>query len=244
MKNNTASRIHRVMTTWKSVKPGESALAGWLRVFDIASTQRNRDFVLVNHRLHLLLDELDLLRDKLHLLSVSPSIYQPSLAKLDNALSPAILHAKAENVRQYLSEDVYTGLAFSSEILPEEEEAIGADDFKEFVDLANQLELLLQDSSLPSSLVVLIRRHIRLAELAIAQYPIRGAVALKDAVKYALGDLAFETEVVRLAGRENAEKIHRLWKKANNMADGAIKIDNLVQLGGRAMKFLADLTGS
>ena len=229
------------MTTWKSVKPSDSAIAGWLRVFDITSTQMNRDFVLVNHRLQLLLDELDVLRDKLHLLSVSPTVYQPSLAKLDNALSPAILHAKAEHVRQYLSEDVYTGLAFSSELLPEEEEAISADDFGEFVGLVNQLELLLQDSSLPSSLVVLIRRHIRLAELAIAQYPIRGAIALKDAVKFAVGDLAFEGELLRPAGRENAEKVQRVWKKANDMADGAIKIDNLVQLGGRAIKFLTDL---
>jgi hypothetical protein len=232
------------MTTWKSVQPTDSALAGWLRVFDIKSTKKNRDYVLVNHRLQLLLDELDLLRDKLHLLSVSPAVYQPSLAKLDDALSPAILHANAERVRQYLSEDVYTGLAFSSELLPEEEEAISADDFREFVDLVNQLELLLQDSSLPASLIVLIRRHIRIAELAIAQYPIRGAVALKDAVKYALGDLAFEGEVLHPAGRENAEKVQRLWKKANDMADGAIKVDSLVHLGGRAIKFLSDFTGS
>lgn len=231
------------MTTWKSVKKTDSAIAGWLHVFEITSTKKNRDYVLVNHRLQLLIDELDLLRDKLRLLSVSPAVYQPSLEKLDNALSPAILHANAEHVRQYLSEDVYTGLAFSSELLPHEEEAISADDFRGFVDLVNQLELLLQDSSLPTSLVVLIRRHIRLAELAIAQYPIRGAVALKDAVKYALGDLAFEGDLIRPAGRENAEKIQRLWKKANDMADGAIKVDSLVQLGGRAMKFLSDLTG-
>lgn len=242
MKSNSASRIHRVMTSWKSIQPKDSALSGWLRVFSITSTEKNRDFVVVTHRLQLLIDELDLLRDKLHLLNVSASIYNPSLAKLDHALSPAILTADAEHVRQYLTEDVYVGLAFSSELLPDEEEDISADDFREVVDLINQLELMLQDSSFPTSLMILIRRHIRLAELAISQYPIRGAVALKDAVKYAVGDLVFEAEALTPAGRENAEVIQRLWKKANDLADGAIKVDSLAQLGGRAMKLLSDLT--
>jgi len=231
------------MTTWKSVQPKDSAIAGWLRVLDIKSIKKDRDHILVYNRIQLLLDELNLLRDKLHLLSVSPAVFEPSLAKLEKALSPAILHTTAEHVRQHLSEDVYTGLAFSSELILEEEEAISEGDFREFVGLVNQLDLLLQDGSLPTSLVVLIRNHIRLAELAIAQYPIRGAIALKDAVKSAIGDLAFEAESLRPAGRDNAEKIQRLWTKANEMADGAIKVDNLVQLGGRAMKFLSDLTG-
>jgi hypothetical protein len=244
MKNNTASRIHRVMTTWKSVQSTDSAISGWLRVFNIKGTDTTRDYVLVNHRLHLLIDEAALLGDKLHLLSVSPGVYKPYLAKLDNALSPSIIHAKAQHVRQYLTEDVYTGLAFSSELLPEEEEGISADDFREIVDLVNQLELMLQDSSFPSSLVVLIRRHIRMAELAIAEYPIRGAVAIKDAVKFAVGDLAFEAGVLAPAGPQNADAVRRLWKKANDIADGAIKVDNLAQIGGRAMKLLSDLIGA
>jgi hypothetical protein len=102
---------------------------------------------------------------------------------------------------------------------------------------------MLQDSSFPTSLVILIRRHIRLAELAISQYPIRGAIALKDAVKFAVGDLVFEAETLAPAGQKNAEVIQRLWKKANVVADGAIKVDNLMQLGSRAMKLLSDLTG-
>ncbi|GAB3345861.1 hypothetical protein GCM10027359_29650 [Marilutibacter aestuarii] len=190
-----------------------------------------------------MLDELDLLREKLEGQSVSPASYQSTLAGLDNALSPSILHAKAESVRQYLTDGVYVGLGLCGELLPDEEEEITKDDFREFVGLINELELMLQDSSLPSSLVALIRRHIRQAELAVAQYPIRGAVALKDALKYAVGDLAVEADAIRSADSESANKVTRLWKKANDMADGAIKTDNIMQLGSRVVKFLTDVAG-
>ena len=240
MKNNSAARFHALMTEWKTIKNHTHVVDGWSSIFGITNENEARKFALVSDRLHLLIDEFDLLAEKLYQRGITPSVYKPTLQKLNKALTPALLVQGADNLRQHLSEDVYVGLSYCSEILGDEENSISAEDFSAIVGLINQLELMLQDSTLPASLVILIRRHIRLAELAIAQYQIRGASAFKEAVKYAIGDLALESDVLRAAGEEKADAFRQLWKKANDVADGAIKADNLAQLGSRAMKLLSD----
>ncbi|KRG66343.1 hypothetical protein ABB27_13965 [Stenotrophomonas terrae] len=191
-----------------------------------------------------MIDELDLLQDKLHLLGFSAQIFEPPLKKLENSLSPQLLTKQSANIKQYLTEDVYTGLAFCSELLPVEEEGILQEDFADLVGLINQLELLLIDNAFPAPLTALIRRHIRLAELAIAQYPIRGAGALKEAVKYATGDIYFSESDLTDISFEGGQSLKSLWQRMNSLADKAIKADNLFQIGSRATKLLDDLINS
>lgn len=229
------------MTAWRPLQQNEAAIKGWLTVLSIPSENGTRDYIRASERIQLLVDELDLLRDKLFRAGFSKNVYEPPLRKLEEALSLKLLTAQCVHVKQHLTEDVYTGLAFCSELLPEEEEGIKAEEFTELVGLINQLELLLQENTFPAELSSLIRKHIRLAELAIAQYPIRGADSLKEAVKYAAGDLIFSADAIATASPENANTIRNLWRRMNQIADGAIKVDNLAQLGGRVAKLLEDL---
>jgi len=200
-----------------------------------------RAHITVTERIHLLIDELDLLREKLHRAGATESIYAPILGKVERAFHPAHVAASAPSIKQYLSNDVLTGLAFCSELLPEEEDGISQEDFAEVVSLINELELLLGENSFPAGLTALIRKHIRLAELAIAQYPLRGASALKDAVKYAAGDILFSEAEISDLPPEGAQSLRTLWQRMNTLADRAIKVDNLLQIGSRASKFLDDM---
>lgn len=241
MKTNSASRIHGIMSRWTSVKQNLSALSGWQQVLDIESKNGTRDFIRASERIHILVDEVDLLRDKLHMRGLSANVYGPALNKLENALSPQLLVNQSAHVQQYLTDDVFTALAFCSEILPVEEDSITTEDFADIVSVIHDLELLLAENSLPSELTALLRRHIRLAEIALASYPLRGASAIRDAVKAATGDIFFSESEVSNLPAEQRKTLSGLWYRMNSLADKAIKVDNLAQLTGRAVTFLESL---
>lgn len=122
--------------------------------------------------------------------------------------------------------------------MPAEEIEISNEDFREIVSLVNSLELFLGESNLPSSLVALIRRHIKEAELALAEYPLRGAIALKEAMKAAIGDLIVDQDAYEKLPPEASSKLKKLWSQVNRAADGAIKAEGLIQVGGRVQRAL------
>lgn len=154
-----------------------------------------------------------------------------------------MLVAKCDNIKQYLTEDVFVGLGLCSALLPDEEGTIGQQDFEALVGIISDLELLLLDEKLPTSLTALIRRHIRAAELAIAQYPIRGAIALKDAARFTAGNVAIDQELIKQAmPKEAVEKLVKTFHWLNSAADAVIKVDSLIQIGGRAVKLLDDFS--
>lgn len=241
MKTNSASRIHGIMSSWKSVKPDLPALSGWQQVLSIESKNGTREFIRASERIHILVDEVDLLRDKLHMRGISASVYGPALMKLENALSPQLLVRQGVHVQQHLTDDVFTALAFCSEILPVEEDGISTEDFADVVSVIHDLELLLAENSMPSELTALLRRHIRLAEMALASYPLRGASAIRDAVKAATGDIFLSESEVSSLPVEQRKTLSGLWRRMNSLADKAIKVDNLVQLTGRVATFLENL---
>jgi len=241
MKTNSASRIYGIMSKWTAVNQNLSALSGWQQVLNIEGSSGTREFIRASERIHILVDEVDLLRDKLHTLGLSASVYSPALTKLENALSPQLLVHQSAHVRQHLTDDVFTALAFCSEILPVEEDSISSEDFADVVSVIHDLELLLAENSLPSELIALLRRHIRLAEMALASYPLRGASAIRDAVKAATGDIFLSESEVSSLSTEQRKTLSGLWRSMNSLADNAIKVDNLVQLTGRVVTFLENL---
>lgn len=241
MNNNCASRLHRTLFTWTSVRPQEPALRGWLDVLGLEQTREARAFQQAAQRIQLLSDEVDILRTRLAVKGVHESLYDPVLRKVEESLSLSLLVQRCEHVRQYLTDDVFVGLGLCSALLPDEEDTISAEEFQTLVGIISELELLLLDEGLPTSLTALIRRHIRAAEMAIAQYPIRGAAALKDAVRFMAGNVMLDRDLIdQSLPPEQAEKLRSLVQRLNSVADSVIKVDNLLQIGSRAIKFLVD----
>ncbi|CAH0063521.1 protein of unknown function [Stenotrophomonas maltophilia] len=78
-------------------------------------------------------------------------------------------------------------------------------------------------------------------EMALASYPLRGASAIRDAVKAATGDIFLSESEVSSLPVEQRKTLSGLWRRMNSLADKAIKVDNLVQLTGRVATFLENL---
>lgn len=72
-------------------------------------------------------------------------------------------------------------------------------------------------------------------------YPLRGASAIRDAVKVATGDIFLSESEVSSLSTEQRKTLSGLWHRMNSLADKAIKVDNLVQLTGRVATFLENL---
>lgn len=210
-----------------------------MSILGISSAGETKDFFAVVQRLQWLADELELLRERLRIAGHAPDIVGPPLGKVEMALSPRLLLRQAAHVKQVLSDEVLTSLAFCSLLLPEDEEALAIGDFEEIVGLISSLEMFLSSANLPGDLVNSIRRHIRAAELALAAYPIRGARALKESVQGAAGYLMDEGDEIDAVSPETALALRQLWQKINDVADAAIKIDALLQIASRISKFPA-----
>lgn len=238
MKNNAAGRLYKVLQYWKGYQDGDSASKGWLAALSLESPQKERTPFVIYDKLLVLSEEIQLLRDQLSKLNLTPEIYDPHLKSIEKALSPSLIERQGTHIKQHLKPEVYTALLFCSDFLANEEESITEEDFSAIVDLMNQLELVLQDSSLPPALATLIRRQIRVAEIAISNYSLRGARSLKDAVKFAIGDLIVEEDSLTEAESRISTGIRNLWERMNKVADAALKTEGLLQLGSRVSKVL------
>lgn len=89
---------------------------------------------------------------------------------------------------------------------------------------------------------MLIKHHVQLIRQALAEYPIAGAKAFREAVRTAVGELV---EVRRdLEEHAQAPEVGRLatvWKRVSSAADLALKVDKLIQLGEKGWDALVML---
>ncbi len=179
--------------------------------------------------------ELELVRAGMAKADFSEGLYAPALNAVESALSPLLLPATWNQVRSNLSTETLLALGFCSEILPDEESEIPLVELQAIEGLVAELEGLLRNSSLPPRLQAVLRHHVELMRQALAEYPIAGAKALREAARSGLGELVEVREAV-VENNKSAEvsKLAQAWKQLNTAADAALKADKLLQLGQRA----------
>lgn len=241
MKNNVATRIFLILEPWQKFRDNTSALSGWASSFGIEDHANVKAQLSVYRKLGLLTDQVEHLRSQLAAMGRSANVYEPPLAKIESAISPLLIAHQCTHVKQHLTADVLMALQMIGDFLPDEEESISEEDFRALVSVIHDLERTLQDSEIPGTLAALIRSHIAIAETAISDYPLRGSSALKEAVKYAVGDIKMSPSFASEADARTREAISSLWVKMNQLADKAIKADGLVQIGERLTRFLEKL---
>lgn len=98
-----------------------------------------------------------------------------------------------------------------------------------------ELEKLLATSTIPSSLRELIAHHIKIIRKALAEYPIAGAKALREAARTAIGDFVEAQDTIN-THRDSPEvtKLGAIWKHVNDAAGIALKTEKLAQLAQKA----------
>lgn len=237
MRNNGAKRLHDLMATWNGVAEGSSAIEHWASIFRMKDASATWT---VYDRVSLLMEEVQHLRVQLEAGPLSSQNYEPQLKRIERALAPSNIPHKAHAVKQYVTAEVLTTLRLCSDVLGDEEDALTEEDFAAIVSAVHDLEFALQEPTIPASLAAMIRRHVRLAEVAIAQYPLTGAKGLKEVLKTAVGDMIVEGRPEDLRS-EAGDLLTRMWGSVNALADRAIRTENLIQVGTRIAQLMAKL---
>lgn len=217
-------------------------LSVWSTLFNLQDTNVNRLSRVVADRLAAMNRELDLVRAGMGKAGFSEALYANSLNAFESALSPMLLPHTWNNARQHLSAENFLALSFCSEILPDEESEITQSELDEICGLVAELNRLLADSTLPARLRALLAHHVELMLQALAEYPIAGAKALREAARTGLGELIEAKDlVVEHQASKEVSKLGEAWKKFNNAADLALKADKLLQLGHKAWELLSSV---
>jgi len=144
------------------------------------------------------------------------------------------------HVRQYLTPETMTALAFCAQILPDEESQISPEEIEDIRVCLADLKCCLDDTTVPTRLRSLIEHHVALIECALIEYPISGAIAFREAGRTALGEMIEAKDQISVAkDHQVISKLDKTWKKVNGAADTALKAEKLVQLGQRAWDSLS-----
>ncbi|MEW6679070.1 MAG: hypothetical protein AB1421_14230, partial [Pseudomonadota bacterium] len=232
---NSASRLKALLSKALGESDGTQVMEVWARLFGIVEDNQNKKAALVSERLRWMYHETESISKQMKATGYSDHLYSGAIANIEHALSTMILPGSWNQAKQYIKRETILALDFCSEILPDEESQISEEDISCIRNLVSELRELLQASELPTRLIDLIQHHIDLISRALDGYPISGAKTLREAARTGLGELIEIKEAVE-ASRTAPEisKLGETWKKVNSVADAALKIEKLAQLGQKA----------
>lgn len=231
---NSASRIHALL--FKAQQQSDQAtFAVWAVVFNVKGANDQHNAELVLSHLNWLHIEMQLLESQVRGANLSAHLYDSAFLRVRQIISPLNLAAGWQSYRGNLTADVLLALAFCNELLPDEESAIDPKELADIINQAEELRSALAQSSLPDRIKKLIGHHLELIRLALAQYPIFGAKALREAGRTALGEIIESKDVIAQQQKvEEVNHLEKLWKRVNTAADTALKAEKMAQLGQRA----------
>ena len=237
---NSASRLLALLTSFPAHADNTQTLAVWSALFNLQEPNTHRLSRVVADRLTTMNRELDLVRVGMDQAGFSEGLYTSALSAFEAALSPMQLPNTWNGVRQHLTAENLLALGFCGEILPDEESEIAQEELDEIRSLVDELNLLLANSTLPLRLQAVLSHHVELMLQALAEYPIAGAKALREAARTGLGELIEVRDII--VEHQTSKEVSILgeaWKKVNKAADLALKADKLFQLGHKAWEFLS-----
>lgn len=238
-KINSAYRIHKILSSTSGQPPNSPTIGVWASAFDITESSGTKVGLKVAQRLGSLLNELTLMKSQLLKSDIEEETYTSDIQQIELAIDPAYFNSTWNSVTQYLTPVTIKSLLIFSQSLPNEETEITSDEINELFARLSELESFLENSTLPDRLIQLIRNHIYLIREALYEYPIAGAKALIEAKRAAYGEI---TEVKdALKENENTTEIKKhfeVLKHLRNLADRAIRIQGVVEIGKRAKPWL------
>ena len=211
-------------------------------IFEVKGATDADTGVLVLPPLNWFYIELHLLEEQARASSLSEHLYNHAFARIRMVISPLYLQASWHGMRGNLTSEVLLAIAFLNEVLPSEEITVPPEELAAIAAELDELLSLVLKSDLPVALRRFTQHQLQLIELALAQYPIFGAKALREAGHSALGEI-IETQGTVEATVDSPEALSRLgqlWKRLNTAADVALKSEKVGQLGHRAWEALSN----
>jgi len=237
---NSATRLLRILEKASEYQDNTQALEAWSKLLGVAAENPNRKAVEVSELVHAMHRELDLAAAGLAGANFSKSLYESAFTRIEHAISPMLLPATWNQVKQYLTPDVLTALAFCTEILPDEENQISAEELAAIRQKVEELRATVADTDTPARLRQLIQHHIELIDRALSEYSVVGAKALREAGRTALGEMIeVKNELGPVKSSHAVSKLESAWASVNKATDIALKGEKLAQLGQKAWEALS-----
>ena len=239
---NSASRLIKVLEQAHIHADNTQSLEAWAAIFKVTETHPFKRAIAVGEIIHAMHRELDFAASGLAKKDFSTGLYEQAFSRIGNALSPMLLPSQWNSVKQYLTPDTLVALAFCAEILPNEESEISIEEIETIKGKLEDLRATLSNEALPIRLRTLIVHHIELIEQALAEYPIAGAKAFREAGRTALGEMIeAKDDISVVKGDPAVSALGSLWDSVNKATDYALKGDGLVQIGQRAWEAIGGL---
>lgn len=239
---NSATRLHRLLQQAENHANDKQVMETWAKIFAITEPRANKRALLVAERLAAMLRELEQIQTQMRQADFSDSLYASALTNIEQCLSSMLLSGSWSQVKQYLQRETLIALAFCSEIIPDEESDISPGALTEISNLVGELRSSLLEADISPRLRKLIEHHIALIEGAIAEYPIAGAKAFREAARTGLGELIEVRDVLKEEKNSPpVSKLDTVWKRVNETADIALKAERISQLGQKAWALLENL---
>jgi hypothetical protein len=214
----------------------------WTKLFNIAEANPHKRAASVSEHLNAMYREVELVRQRMETANYSEELYSRAIANVENALSTMLLSGTWNLARQYLTAETFVALSFCAEILPDEEEPITADVLANIAAQVQELENSLTGPEIPPRLRRLIEHHIALIRRALAEYPITGANAFREAARTGLGEIVEISDTLESSGETpQVIQLGALWKAFNDAADVALKGEKIVQLAHKTWGLLGGL---
>ncbi|MCC2975001.1 hypothetical protein [Massilia sp. IC2-476] len=232
---NSASRLVSLIKSIPTHPDNTQTVEVWALLFQVQERSPQRRGFVVSERLGATYRELDIVRLQMEAKDYSEELYAPAISRLEAAFSTMNLYNQWPHARQHLTAETMVALAFCAEIIDNEEDLIGTEELTEIANKVQELEECLEGTTLPPRLKSLMLHHIDLIRKALAEYPIAGARALRQAARTALGEIVEVRE--EISAHPNSREIANLgavWKRVNSAADLALKADKIAQVGQKA----------
>ncbi|MDO9352821.1 MAG: hypothetical protein Q7T55_03960 [Solirubrobacteraceae bacterium] len=239
---NSASRLISVIST-AARSNAQHAYQAWAEALGVPQDQNHFTALGVFERLLWVQSEIDAVRAGMKIRNYSESLYEPAISRVQKALQPLQLGVAWQgNGASQITGEVLNALGFCAEILPDEEAELSQDDLASIRALITEIEALLETSTLPQVLRILLGHHLDLIHTALARYPVNGISALRDAAWTATGEMLYLKKHKLADGEEDfsarpeVQKLESMWDTVNTTVDGAAKVASVYELGSTLYK--------
>ncbi|AFV85515.1 hypothetical protein [Alteromonas mediterranea] len=228
--SNPAGRLHKILKKAKSLPDNEKVKSAWAKALSIEG------------------DEVDITKAVIELYSLSQEIqslikmndslnhdlYLSSFNQIERAFFPLNLANPWQNSKRQLTDEALTRLQFCAQELSRfyKEESLSKEELDDIIARTDELFEALYSSALPDALRLSLLEEIQRIRNAIAQYKIRGAKGLKEALQGTIGAVyANQVELAKASDTEKdvIERLGKLIDKIDSFTAKALKIHKIIR---------------
>jgi hypothetical protein len=232
-KDNPAGRLHEIFSKTRGVNANQSIRNVWTNIFQID----DEDTIGMYYNLGILHNtSLEVEQMILRIPSLNHELFLRNMNNIRKALSWPNTHSHWSELRNLLTEQAITDLAYCAEEIDKfyREESIPREDLEEIQIEIDDLFKQVSESEIDLKLKVTLQDLLEAMRRAVAEYNIRGAKGIREVVDYSLGSILRHREEIKKESQSPViEKFKIFLIKVDNITSKAIKYLPLLEFASK-----------